>query len=104
IGPLMSFGQASETGELALVPRSGDDKAATRDDAWVRGLPKLQPAQTKRLDDGLRRLRLAIGRQHGAGNAAGHTGSFLRLRLVQGDGMAAARQFEGLPQPEDAAA
>ena len=104
VGPLVAFGQARKAGQLALVAWRRDHQAAARDHARIGRLPKLQAPQTEGLDDRLGRLGLAVGRQHGAGDAAGQTRDRLRQCLVQNDRMAAACEREGLPQAEDAAA
>ena len=99
----MGIGHAGKARKFALVARGGDHEAATHDDAGDGVAPQREAAHAELLHDRLGALGLAVGGEHRAGDTAGASGLRLAHRLVERHGMAAPRQFERLPEAENAA-
>ena len=100
----VAVGHAGKAREFALVPRSRDHEAAAHDDAGDGVAPQRQPAHAQFLDDRLGALGLAVGGEHRARDTAGAARLRLAHRFVERHGMAAPRQFERLPEAENAPA
>ncbi len=93
----MPLRHVRKPGELGAVAGRGHDEATALHDAGAGLAPQLEPLQAELLHQQRRRLRLAVGREHGAGEPAGRARRILRHGLAQRHRVAAARQCQCLP-------
>jgi len=96
--------QAREADQLAAVAGMGHDQRAVADDARERRAPDVERPEAEILHDVRRRLALAEGRQHGAGEGACRLAERIFRAVDQVHRVAAVGERVGLPQACDAGA
>ena len=102
--PLVALREPGEARDLGAVARGRHHQRAAAHRAGIGVLPNLQRLEPKGAHDGLGRLVLAVGREHGAGIGAGRLRERFGGLLDEPYAMAAPRQRQGLPQAGDAGA
>ena len=101
---VVAFRHARKADELGPVARAGDDKRAVGHHAGIGVAPQGDRLQAEVAHHGLRRLRLAVGREHGAGIGAGGVRKRLGRALDEPHAVAPAGERQRLPQAGDAGA
>ena len=95
---------AREARQLGAVARAGDHQRALGRHARIGLAPQGERLEPQLAHDRLRRFRLAVGGEHGAGKRAGGLRERLGRALDEPHAMAPPRQRQRLPQADDAGA